>query len=120
MKNSKQLKFIRRKNRTRSRVSGNDLKPRLSIFRSNKHIQAQLIDDISQKTLLTVTDVNNKDIVSNGKITKTEISKMVGSLIAKSAKDKKITTVIFDRGGYRYHGRVKAVAEGAREGGLIF
>jgi large subunit ribosomal protein L18 len=120
MKNSKQLKFVRRKNRTRSRVSGSDLKPRLSIFRSNKHIQAQLIDDINHNTILTVTDINNKEITNSDKTTKTEISKNIGLLIAKYAKDKKITSVTFDRGGYRYHGRVKAVADGAREGGLIF
>ena len=100
--------------RVRKRVSGTAERPRLVVYRSIKHIYAQLVDDGSQRTLLTVTDQG----ITGGK--KTERSAEVGKRLAEKAKDAGITKVVFDRAGYRYHGRVKAVADGAREGGLEF
>jgi large subunit ribosomal protein L18 len=103
----------RRHNRVRAKVAGTQERPRLVVFRSVKHIYAQIVDDGAQRTLATATD---KDL--NG--TKVSKSTAVGKLIAEKAKAAGITRVVFDRGGYRYHGRVKAVADGAREGGLEF
>ena len=103
----------RRHFRVRKKVNGTGERPRLVIFRSLKHIYAQLVDDVSQRTLMTVTDSG-----AEGK--KTAKSAEVGKRIAEKAKAAGITKVVFDRGGYKYHGRVKAVADGAREGGLEF
>ncbi len=105
--------------RIRAKISGTKEQPRLSVFRSNKHIFLQLIDDSSQKTLVSANDLKINP-PAGGKGTKTEIAKEVGKELAKLAKAKKIKKVVFDRGGYKYHGRVKASAEGAREGGLNF
>jgi len=104
--------------RIRKKVSGASAKPRLSVFRSNTDIYAQLIDD-NNGTTLAAASSRQKDILAQ-KAPKIEKSKLVGAAIATKAKELGITTVVFDRGGYIYHGRVKAVAEGAREGGLIF
>ena len=104
--------------RIRKKISGGAAKPRLSVFRSNSDIYAQLIDDKSGVTLAAASS-RQKDIQAQ-KTPKVEKSKLVGAAIAIKAKELGITTVVFDRGGYIYHGRVKAVAEGAREGGLIF
>jgi large subunit ribosomal protein L18 len=104
----------RRHLRVRKKVTGTAERPRLVVFRSLKHITAQLVDDVSRRTLATATST---DIVS-GK--KTDKSTEVGRRIAEKAKAAGITKVVFDRAGYRYHGRVKAVADGAREGGLEF
>jgi large subunit ribosomal protein L18 len=104
--------------RIRKKISGSNARPRLSIFRSNTEIYAQLIDDNNGATLASASS-KQKDIVAQ-KAAKTEKSKMVGAAIATKAKELGITTVVFDRGGYLYHGRVKAVAEGAREAGLEF
>jgi large subunit ribosomal protein L18 len=112
---AKQEKRIKRHARVRARVIGSAEKPRLCVFRSNSHIYAQLIDDIKK-----ITIASTNDIEVGGKKDKTTLSKEVGALLAKKAAEKKITEVVFDRGGYRYHGRVKALAEGAREGGLKF
>ena len=103
----------RRHRRVRAKVSGTGERPRLVVYRSLKHIYAQIVDDSVQRTLLTVSDHELK-----GK--KTVKSTEVGKLVAEKAKAAGITKVVFDRGGYQYHGRVKAVAEGAREGGLEF
>ena len=103
----------RRHTRVRAKVAGTAERPRLVVFRSLKHVSAQLVDDVQQKTLMTVTDSG-----LTGK--KTEKSVGVGKRVAEQAKAAGITKVVFDRGGYQYHGRVKAVAEGAREGGLEF
>jgi large subunit ribosomal protein L18 len=100
--------------RVRKKVSGTAERPRLVVYRSIKHIYAQLVDDGSQRTILTVSDQG----LDSGK--KTERSAEVGKRLAAKAKDAGITKVVFDRAGYRYHGRVKAVADGAREGGLEF
>ena len=109
-------KFIRQK-RTRSKISGTANCPRLSIFRSNAHIFGQLIDDVSGKTLVSFSDLNIKNI---SKKTLTEKSRLVGVELAKKAKVKKISKAVFDRGSYKYHGIIKALADGAREGGIKF
>ena len=98
-------------------INGSKDRPRLFVFRSNQHIYAQLINDDSAKVLMGVSD---KDVKLAKGQTKTDASKLVGQLIAKKAIEAKISEVVFDRGGIVYHGRVKAVAEGAREGGLKF
>ncbi len=115
-KNQQKLhkKTIRRA-RVRSVVSGTEQRPRLSVFRANRHIYAQLIDDVSGKTLAAVS---SKDITAKGK--KVSIASEVGKAIAAKGLEKKIEAVVFDRGGNAYHGRIKALAEGAREGGLKF
>jgi large subunit ribosomal protein L18 len=107
-------KRYRRHLRVRKKVEGTTQRPRLVVFRSSKHIYAQLVIDGVGKTLLTVTD---QDIAA-GK--KTEKALEVGKRVAARAKDAGIKQVVFDRAGYKYHGRVKAVADGAREGGLEF
>ena len=104
--------------RIRKKINGVAAKPRLSVFRSNAEIYAQLINDDNGVTITSVSS-RDKDILAQ-KVNKTEKSKLVGSAIARKAADLGITTVVFDRGGYIYHGRVKAVAEGAREAGLVF
>jgi len=128
----KQEKRHRRHKKIRAKVFGTADKPRLCVFRSEKHIYAQLIDDEKAKTIVTSSDLELKEDKSSfrpfvaarefkkNRGTKIEKAKEIGKLIAKKAKDLKIERVVFDRGGYKYHGRVKAVAEGAREGGLIF
>ncbi len=110
----KQIKRLRRHNRVRARVSGTIAKPRLCVFRSNTHIYAQLIDDVANKIILQAKDTE----IKTG--TKVEKADKVGQAIAKLALEKKIKEVVFDRGGYKYHGRVKSLAEGARKGGLKF
>ena len=108
-------KLKRRHKAIRKRVSGTTERPRLQVFRSLNHVYAQLIDDDAGKTILAESDLTDK-----GGKKKTERAFAVGERIAKKAKEKKIQKVVFDRKGYLYHGRVKAVAEGARKGGLIF
>ena len=104
--------------RIRKTVSGTEQRPRLAIFRSNKEIYAQLIDDVTGKTI-TAASSRDKDIDAS-KINKTEAAKLVGKAIAEKAVKAGVEAVSFDRGGYLYHGRVKSLAEGAREGGLKF
>lgn len=111
----KQQKKIRQK-RVRAKIFGTKNKPRLNIFRSLNYINVQLIDDTEGKTLLSASD---KEIKAK-KVTKVEKAKEVGKLVAKKALEQNIKSVVFDRAGYKYHGRVKAVADGAREGGLEF
>jgi large subunit ribosomal protein L18 len=107
------------KYRIRRNISGESaVKPRLSVFRSNTDIYAQLIDDVNAVTLASASS-KEKDILAQ-KVNKTEKSKLVGQALAKKAVSLGIETCVFDRSGYLYHGRVKAVAEGAREGGLKF
>ena len=102
----------------RKKINGTAAKPRLSVFRSNTEIYAQLIDDVSGQTLAAASS-KEKSIAAQ-KVNKSEKSKLVGSAIAAKATELGLTEVVFDRGGYLYHGRVKAVADGAREGGLKF
>ncbi|MBL7759683.1 MAG: 50S ribosomal protein L18 [Sediminibacterium sp.] len=104
--------------RIRKKVAGTAVKPRLAVFRSNAEIYAQLIDDDNGVTLVASSS-RDKDIAAQ-KVTKTEKSKMVGAAIALKAKALGLETCVFDRGGNLYHGRVKSVADGAREGGLQF
>jgi len=104
----------RRHLRVRKKVAGTPERPRLVVFRSLKHITAQIVDDVAGRTLVTVTSTQ----LESGK--KTEKSLEVGKRVAARAKEAGITKVVFDRAGYKYHGRVKAVADGAREGGLEF
>jgi large subunit ribosomal protein L18 len=104
--------------RIRKKIAGTAQKPRLSVFRSNNDIYAQLIDDDNGNTLASASS-REKDI-SAQKVTKVEQSKLVGQSIARKAKELGIADVVFDRGGNLYHGRVKSVADGAREGGLQF
>ena len=102
----------------RQKISGTAQKPRLSVFRSNTDIYAQLIDDATGVTLASASS-KDKEVAAQ-KVTKTEKSKLVGAALAKKATALGLETCVFDRGGYLYHGRVKAVADGAREGGLKF
>ena len=120
-RNNMVTKSIRRqkiKFRVRKRIIGTSVRPRLSVFRSNTEIYVQLIDDDSAKTLASASS-KDKDIVAQ-KGTKSEKSKLVGAAIARKAAELGLKDVVFDRGGYLYHGRVKSVADGAREGGLNF
>ena len=102
----------------RKNVAGTSVKPRLSVFRSNADIYVQLIDDASGKTLAAASS-KDKDIAAQ-KVNKVEKSKLVGGAIARKAGELGLKAIVFDRSGYLYHGRIKAVAEGAREGGLDF
>ncbi|MGJ7033872.1 50S ribosomal protein L18 [Niabella hirudinis] len=102
----------------RQKISGTSEKPRLAVFRSNTDIYAQLIDD-NQGVTIAAASTKDKDIMAQSG-TKSEKGKLVGAAIARKAADLNVKAVVFDRGGYLYHGRVKAVAEGAREGGLQF
>ena len=114
---SKTDRRLRIRRRIRKISSGTETRPRLSVFRSNKEIYAQLIDDVNGKTLVAASS-RDKDIDAKG--TKTEVANAVGKAIAEKAKKAGIETVAFDRGGNLYHGRVKSLAEGAREAGLKF
>jgi len=107
---------LKRRRRVRAKVRGTAERPRLSVFRSNRGIQAQVIDDVTGHTLAAVnwTEGDLKDLKSMDQ------AKRAGELLAERAKTAGVESVVFDRGGYRYHGRVKALAEGAREGGLTF
>lgn len=113
----KETQKQRRKTRVRIKTKGTAKRPRLSVFRSNKRIYAQLINDEAKKTLVAASE---KEIKVKTKQTKTEKAKSVGEILAKKALKKKINQVVFDRGPYYYHGRVKTLAEGARKGGLRF
>jgi large subunit ribosomal protein L18 len=110
--------FIKRQKKVRSLISRSFLRGRLSVFRSNKHIYAQIID--SKGTVLASSSDLKGLNVKDKKLNKTEMAFVVGEEIAKKALKKKISKVVFDRGGYKYHGRVKAIADGARKGGLNF
>ena len=143
MKQTKQQKRIRRHNRVRAKISGTAKVPRLCIFRSNQHITAQIIDDEKGKTIIFATDIkklkakparNAFSVAYAGGNEKLKIKEgeqreragkilqafEVGKEIANLAQEKKIKQVVFDRGGFNYHGRVKSLADGAREGGLVF
>jgi large subunit ribosomal protein L18 len=116
MGNTNRDRFIQRKNRVRAKIRGTSECPRLSVFRSNKFLSAQIINDDKSVTLVSVTTKNLKE--TDG--TKTSVAGVAGEKLAKDALKKKIKKVVFDRRGYKYHGRVKALAEGARKGGLEF
>lgn len=119
-KNKKELGRLKRHNRIRKTILGTLEKPRLSIHRSASNLYTQFIDDLSQKTLLSVTTLD-KEFVSKCKYGgNVKAAALLGEFAAQKAKDKKIEKVVFDRGGYLYHGRIKAFAEAARKGGLLF
>lgn len=105
--------------RVRKKISGTNIRPRLAVFRSLRHIYAQLIDDLNGVTIVSASSKEN-DIVIDQPSSKTKLANQVGELIADRAKSKGVKDVVFDRGGYKYHGRVKALAEAARKGGLGF
>lgn len=117
--NEKSAARIKRIKRIRKKIAGSSERPRLRVFKSAKHIYAQLIDDSAGRTLLTVSTLT-KDFPAEEAKGKTAQARKVGELIAARAKSSGIEKVVFDRGGYIYHGRVKALSEGAREGGLVF
>ncbi len=114
IRNQKTEKRFSRHKRIRAKVSGTKECPRLSVYRSNKHFYAQLIDDEARRTIVSVSDMGTK------KGTKTEHAGKAGEELARMAKEQKIEKVVFDRGGFLYAGRIKAFAEGARKGGLKF
>jgi len=116
---SKLEKRSRIRLRIRKKISGTAEKPRLAVFRSNKQIYVQLVDDLKGVTLLSVSS-KEKEIAGNTGIKKTEQAKLVGKSLAARCKEKGIENVVFDRSGYKYHGRVKSLADAAREGGLKF
>ena len=106
---------MRRKDRVRAKISGTALRPRLSVFRSNRHIFAQLIDDTTGRTLASVS---TRALAPKSKTSKSEVSAKVGQILAEAAKKLGIHEALFDKGQYQYHGRIKALAEGARQAGL--
>ena len=118
IKDKKKYRRFRIRQRIRRIVNGSAERPRLTVFRSNKQIYVQLIDDQEGKTLLSASSAVAG--IADKKVNKQEQAKLVGSLIAEKAKEAGIETVVFDRSGYLYHGRVKSLAEAAREGGLKF
>ncbi len=124
---NKKINRKKRHRRVRAKVKGTPKIPRLSVFRSNKHVYAQLIDDQKGKTLVSASDLDvgsKKDKSKKSKkkelTGKAAVAYRVGQIIAEKGLNKKYKKVVFDRGGYKYHGRIKALAEGAREGGLDF
>ncbi len=116
-KKDSNLSRQRRHTRVRGKISGTAQRPRLNVYRSLNHIYAQIIDDVKGVTLVAASSVEKDFGMTGGN---KEAAKKVGELVAKRAAEKGITEVVFDRGGYVYHGRVKELAEGAREGGLKF
>ncbi len=114
------LARLRRKKRTKSKIRGTPDRPRLCVFRSHKHTYAQIIDDVNGVTLVAASTLSKAFVPPLEKTGTVEAAKRVGSLIASRSLQKHITRVVFDRNGFAYHGRVKAVAEGAREAGLLF
>ena len=111
----KNIRRIKIRRKIRGSISGTETKPRLSVFRSNKQIYAQIIDDVNGKTLVAASSAKLAE-----KVTKVETAAIVGKMIAEKALSAGIKQVVFDRSGYLYHGRIKSLADGAREGGLIF
>lgn len=112
----KEERRLRIRRSIRNKISGTSARPRLSVFRSNKNIYAQLIDDLSGRTLVSVSSAK----VEGETVNKVQVSSETGKELAKKALEQGITEVVFDRSGYLYHGRLKSLAEGAREGGLKF
>ncbi len=115
---TKPQRLKRRHRRVRKKIMGTALRPRLAVFRSNKHVYAQAIDDIAGRTLVAASTVEAQQ--RTGPTATVDAAKSVGLLLAQRAREAGIDTVVFDRGGFTYHGRVAAVADGAREGGLVF
>ncbi len=120
VKNKKTAGRMRRKRSIRKRISGSTERPRLSVFRSDKHIYAQVIDDTTGATLAAASTLSPEIRGEREGKKKVELATLVGRLVAEKCKAKEIEAVVFDRNGFIYHGRIKAVADGAREGGLTF
>lgn len=108
------------KARIRKKIQGTPQSPRISIFRSNKHIYAQIVDDVNGRTLIAASTVTKEVASKLQGLTKIQQAELVGKALAEKALGANIKEVVFDRSGYKYHGRVKALADGARNGGLIF
>ena len=111
----KKVRFFRRQRRARARINGTSSRPRLSVFRSLQHVYVQAIDDVNKTTLVAASD---KEIKTKAK--PTDIAFQVGELFGKKLADKKISSAIFDKGAYKYHGRVKSLADGIRKSGIKF
>lgn len=111
---------LKRKKRIRKNICGNQDRPRMSVFRSSKHIYAQIIDDTNGTTLVSASTLDKEFVETKTEGKKAEIAKAVGNLVGKRALDKGITKVVLDRNGFLYHGRIKALSDGAREAGLNF
>jgi large subunit ribosomal protein L18 len=118
---------LKRKKRVRKKMFGYPERPRVSVFRSHKHVYAQVINDVEGHTLVALSSLSPEvrakveELKGKGEVKgKVDVARLVGRMLAEKAKEKGITKVVFDRGGYKYHGRVKALAEGLREGGLEF
>jgi large subunit ribosomal protein L18 len=118
IKDRKKYRRFRIKKRVRKIVEGTQERPRMSVYRSNKEIYVQLVDDTAEKTVLTASSKDKG--IADQKVTKVEQAKLVGGLIAEKAKEAGIENVVFDRNGFLYHGRIKSLADAAREGGLKF
>lgn len=118
--NLRELSRLKRKKRIRRKLSGNPERPRLTVFRSDKHIYAQIIDDTAGTTLVTVSTLSAEYKQADPTKGKLNAAKRVGEMIARKAQDQGITKVVFDRSGYIYHGRVQALADAARQAGLDF
>ena len=118
--NPKQAARLKRRRRIRRKISGSEARPRLSVFRSTRHIYAQIIDDGKGQTLVAASTLSGEIKEKLGGLKKAEAAKEVGKLLAAKAKEKGISLVVFDRNGFIYHGRVKAVADSCRENGLEF
>ncbi len=117
---NKRARRLKVKARIRKKITGTPDAPRVSVFRSNKHIYAQIIDDLNGKTLAAASTIS-KDVAEKLQgLNKSQQAELVGKSLAETALNANIKSVVFDRGGYRYHGRIKSLAEGIRKGGLIF
>lgn len=117
LKNNKKIQRRKRHRKVRAKIYGTRKEPRFSVFKSLKHIYAQMIDDEKGQTLISASDLEIKDSKKDKKV---ELAKKVGQLIAQKAKEKKIKRAVFDRGGFKYHGRIKTLAEEAKKSGLQF
>ena len=120
MAKNKEDKRVRRKASIRKKVNGTSERPRLTVFRSAKHIYVQIVDDVAQRTLLTASTLDEAIVKDLAGLKKTDRAKKIGAAIAEKCKAKGIDKVVFDRNGYIYHGRVQALADAAREAGLKF
>lgn len=113
---NKRVNRISRHTRLRAKISGSAEKPRIHVYRSNQHIYVQVIDDASSKTLISVSDLSK----TKKKVAKADSAKNIGQMVGEKMKELKLETAVFDRGGFKYHGRIKAVAEAIREAGIKF
>jgi large subunit ribosomal protein L18 len=116
---TKRTRRLKIKQRIRKQISGTEARPRMTVFRSNKQIYVQLVNDLTGDTVVSASS-KNKEVAAKSDVSKSEQSKLVGKLIAEKSIAKGIESVVFDRNGYLYHGRIKVLAESAREGGLKF